>query len=191
MTNKKKNTIRKNTPKFEETFDPQSLITLAPIHNDQIIGNIGSNDILLPIALAKYLYRGKIYVINDENEFKKNIIECTKKYKLGNVKTISSNGNTIALRDNLLDGGVISDYLNKISGIKFLLNEISRITKKSGWISIIDWIPVNSKPDFGPSKSRRISPEKVISVGDSIGLKVITQRMLSEYNYIVILKKTR
>ena len=75
--------------------------------------------------------------------------------------------------------------------MKFLLNEISRITKKSGWISIIDWIPVNSKPDFGPSKSRRISPEKVISVGDSIGLKVITQRMLSEYHYIVILKKTR
>ena len=91
MINKKKNKIRKNILKFEETFDPQSLITLAPIHNDQIIGNIGSNDILLPIALAKYLYRGKIYVINDENEFKKNIIECTKRYNLGNVKTISPN----------------------------------------------------------------------------------------------------
>ena len=83
MTNKKKNTIRKNTPKFEETFDPQSLITLAPIHNDQIIGNIGSNDILLPIALAKYLYRGKIYVINDENEFKKKYNRMYKKVQIG------------------------------------------------------------------------------------------------------------
>ena len=190
MINKKKDKIRKNTYKFAEAFDPQSLITLAPIHNDQIIGNIGSSDTLLPIALAKYLYRGKLYVINDENEFRKKIIECTKKYKLSNIKTISSDGNTITLNDNLIDGGVISDYLNKISGIKFLLNEISRITKKSGWISIIDWVPVDTKPDFGPSKSRRISPEKIISVGNSIGLKVITHRMISEYHYIVILKKT-
>ena len=46
------------------------------------------------------------------------------------------------------------------------------------------------KINFGPPKSRRISQEKIISLGESVGLKIITRRNISENHYIVIFKKT-
>ena len=107
-----------------------------------------------------------------------------------NIKPIISDGNTIPINENSLDGLIISDYLNKITGIKNLFKEFSRITKKTGWISIIEWIPVEGKINFGPAKSRRINQEKIITLGKSIGLKIITRRNISENHYIVIFKKT-
>ncbi|MBI64237.1 MAG: hypothetical protein CL778_03030 [Chloroflexi bacterium] len=188
MTNVKSNV--KKTKHIEATFDPQSLITLAPIHPDQIVGDMCSRNIDLPITLAKYLYRGKVYAIDIKKEFNNDLIKSGKKFNLSNIKPIISDGNTIPINENSLDGLIISDYLNKITGIKNLFKEFSRITKKTGWISIIEWIPVEGKINFGPAKSRRISQEKIITLGKSVGLKIITRRNISENHYIVIFKKT-
>ena len=188
MTNVKNNVQK--IKHIEATFDPQSLITLTPIHPDQIVGDMCSRNIDLPITIAKYLYRGKVYAIDIKKEFNNDLIKSGKKFNLSNIKPIISDGNTIPINENSLDGLIISDYLNKITGIKNLFKEFSRITKKTGWISVIEWIPVEGKINFGPAKSRRINQEKIITLGKSIGLKIITRRNISENHYIVIFKKT-
>ncbi|MEE8046795.1 MAG: class I SAM-dependent methyltransferase, partial [Dehalococcoidia bacterium] len=55
-------------PTLEETYDPQSLIALVPIHNDQKVADIGSGPGWLSIPLAKYLYSGTCYAVDIEQE---------------------------------------------------------------------------------------------------------------------------
>ena len=98
MTNVKNN-IKKNN-QIEAKFDPQSLITLAPINTDQIVGDMCSRSIDLPITLAKYLYRGKVYAIDINKEFNNNLIKAGKKFNLSNIKSIISDGNNIAINEN-------------------------------------------------------------------------------------------
>ena len=49
-------------PTLEETFDPQSMIALIPIHCEQKVADIGSGPGWLSIPLAKYLYLSLIHI---------------------------------------------------------------------------------------------------------------------------------
>ena len=100
MTNVKNN-IKKNN-QIEAKFDPQSLITLAPINTDQIVGDMCSRSIDLPITLAKYLYRGKVYAIDINKEFN----------NLSKVFVYSNSGEGVLINKEYTKGLLLRGYLS-------------------------------------------------------------------------------
>ncbi|MCZ6539918.1 MAG: class I SAM-dependent methyltransferase, partial [Chloroflexi bacterium] len=69
-------------PTLEETFDPQSMIALVPIHPDQKVADIGSGPGRLAIPLAKYLYMGTCYAVDVQEEMLKHVREQADKARL-------------------------------------------------------------------------------------------------------------
>ena len=55
-------------PTLEETWDPQSMIALVPIHAGQKVADIGSGPGWLSIPIAKYLYMGTCYAVDIQKE---------------------------------------------------------------------------------------------------------------------------
>ncbi|MQG87843.1 MAG: class I SAM-dependent methyltransferase [SAR202 cluster bacterium] len=176
-------------PTLEESYDPQSMIALVPIHNDNIVADIGSGPGWLSIPLAKYVYAGKCYAIDVQKDMLKHVKNQAEEAKLKNIETLVSKENSIPLEDNSIDGVALSDVLNEASRPKTLIKEATRLLKKSGWISIVDWLPAEGKSEVGPAASRRVDQQEIRETLESLGLTTLTSRQLTPHRYIIVARK--
>jgi ubiquinone/menaquinone biosynthesis C-methylase UbiE len=176
-------------PTLEETFDPQSMIALVPIHPDHKVADIGAGPGRLSIALAKYLYMGTCYAVDVQEEMLKHVKEQAETAKLGNVETVVSKENRVPMDDESLDGVVFSDVLNEAARPKTLLKEGARLLKKYGWMAIIEWLPVEGKPKVGPATSKRQSQGEIRAATEALGLRTLTSRQLTHNRYIIVARK--
>jgi ubiquinone/menaquinone biosynthesis C-methylase UbiE len=178
-------------PRLEESFDPQSMIALVPIHSDQKVADIGAGPGRLSIALAKYLYMGTCYAVDVQKEMLEHVREQAKVARLGNVETVVSKENQVPLDDESLDGVVLSDVLNEASRPKTLIKEAARLLKKYGWMAIIEWLPAEGKGKLavGPAASKRLAQEDMRAAMETIGLRTLTSRQLTHHRYIIVARK--
>lgn len=176
-------------PTLEETYDPQSMIALVPIHADQKVADIGSGPGWLTIPLAKYLYMGTCYAVDVQEEMLKHVVEQAKTAKLGNVETLVSKENQIPLDDDSLDGIAFSNILNEAKSPKKLLKEAARLLKKSGWMAIVEWIPVEGKAKVGPAASKRLVQQELRETVEALGMTTLTSRQLTPHRYIIVARK--
>ena len=176
-------------PSIEETYDPQSLIALVPIHNDQKVADIGSGPGWLSIPLAKYLYSGTCYAIDTQKEMLEHVKTQGELAKLGNIETLVSKENEIPLDDAFLDGVVLSNVLNEVKKPKSLIKEGARLVKKAGWISIVEWLPIEGKPEVGPAASKRLNQQELREAVEALGFTTLTSRQLTPHRYIIVARK--
>jgi ubiquinone/menaquinone biosynthesis C-methylase UbiE len=176
-------------PSIEETYDPQSMIALVPIHNDQKVADIGSGPGWLSIPLAKYLYSGTCYAIDTQKSMLEHVKTQGELAKLGNIETLVSKENEIPLDDAFLDGVVLSNVLNEAKRPKSLIKEAARLVKKSGWISIVEWLPIEGKPEVGPAASKRLDQQDLREAVEALGFTTLTSRQLTPHRYIIVARK--
>lgn len=176
-------------PSIEETYDPQSMIALVPIHNDQKVADIGSGPGWLSIPLAKYLYAGTCYAIDINKEMLDHVKAQGELAKLGNIETLVSKENDIPLDDASLDGVVLSNVLNEAKRPKGLIKESVRLVKKSGWISIVEWLPIQAKAEIGPAASKRLNQQELREAVEALGFTTLTSRQLTPHRYIIVARK--
>ena len=176
-------------PTLEETYDPQSMIALVPIHNDHKVADIGSGPGWLSIPLAKYVYSGTCYAIDIQQEMLKHVADQATAAKLKNVKTLVSQENKIPLDDESLDGVALSNVLNEAARPKTLIKEAARLLKKSGWMSIVEWLPVEGKPEVGPASSKRLVQQELREAVEALGFTTLTSRQLTPHRYIIVARK--
>ena len=176
-------------PTLEETYDPQSMIALVPIHNDHKVADIGSGPGWLSIPLAKYVYSGTCYAIDIQEEMLKHVADQATGAKLKNVKTLVSQENKIPLDDESLDGVALSNVLNEAARPKTLIKEAARLLKKSGWMSIVEWLPVEGKPEVGPASSKRLVQQELREAVEALGFTTLTSRQLTPHRYIIVARK--
>lgn len=176
-------------PTLEETYDPQSMIALVPIHADHKVADIGSGPGWLTVPLAKYLYMGTCYAIDVQEEMLKHVKAQGEKARLGNIETVVSKENAIPLDDESLDGVAFSNVLNEAKNHKKLLEEGVRLLKKAGWIAIVEWIPVEGKVKIGPANSKRLVQQDLREVVEALGMTTLTSRQLTPHRYIIVARK--
>ena len=176
-------------PSIEETYDPQSMIALVPIHNNQTVADIGSGPGWLSIPLAKYLYAGTCYAIDINKEMLDHVKAQGELAKLGNIETLVSKENDIPLDDASLDGVVLSNVLNEAKRPKGLIKESVRLVKKSGWISIVEWLPIQAKAEVGPAASKRLIQQELREAVEALGFTTLTSRQLTPHRYIIVARK--
>ncbi len=176
-------------PKLEESYDPQSLIALVPIHTDQTVADVGSGPGWLSIPLAKYLYGGKLYAVDIQEGMLEKLAERAANFRMYNVETVLSKESTIPLDDEILDGLVLSGTLNEATRAKSLFKECTRLVKSQGWIAVVEWLPSNGDQDFGPPEKQRLSMESVVEMGTELGLNRVRSRQIGPAHFVVIFKK--
>lgn len=176
-------------PKLEESYDPQSLIALVPIMNDQKVADVGSGPGWLSIPLAKYLYGGKLYAVDIQEGMLEKVAERAAQYRMHNVETVLSKESTIPLDDGAVDGLVLSGTLNEATRAKSLFKECARILRPSGWLAVVEWLPIEQDSEFGPPAKQRIPMTEVVEMGTSLGLHRVRSRSIGPAHYVVVFKK--
>ena len=197
-------------PRMEEIFDPIALISLVPISKDQVLGDIGCGPGFLSIPLAKYVYDGKLYAVDLQDEMLEYVRKGAERARLHNVETVVSKENTIPLDDDVLDGAVIANTLHEASKPQSLLKEVARLVKKGGWLAVVDWLPADEDGEamttkrrgaaessaheehvqrLGPPAKIRINADQVAEWATGLGLRRISGRELNINHYIVVFRK--
>lgn len=176
-------------PKLDESYDPQSLIALVPIHTDQTVADVGSGPGWLSIPLAKYLYGGKLYAIDIQEGMLEKLSERAARYRMYNIETVLSKESTIPLDDDTVDGLVLSGSLNEATRAKSLFKESARLVKKSGWLAVVEWLPADEDQDVGPPVKQRLSMEAVSEMGAELGLSRVRSRQIGNAHFVVVFKK--
>ena len=167
-------------------LDPYGIIPLIPIQPDHNVGDIGCGPGIFSIPLAKYLFSGKLYAF-DTQEFMLDQITCSlKSINLNNIELKLFSESSIPLEDNVLDGVFVSLTLEKSSCPNLVLDEIKRIIKQFGWLTIISAI---KKPKETTNIKYNYIPKlKLNRMIEKLGFKRLSQRELNELYYLSIYK---
>ena len=176
-------------PTLEETYDPQSMIALVPIHADHKVADIGSGPGWLSIPIAKYLYMGTCYAIDVQKEMLEHVEAQGKTARLGNIQTLVSQENSVPMYDESLDVFVFSNVFKEANRPKSIIKEGARLLKNSGWMSIVEWLPIKGKPLVGPAASRRLAQENLRKAVEALGFTTLTSRQLTPHRYIIVARK--
>ena len=176
-------------PNLDESYDPQSLIALIPIHTDQTVADIGSGPGWLSIPLGKYLYGGKLYAIDIQEGMLEKVAERAASFRMYNVETVLSKESSIPLDDEILDGLVLSGTLNEATKAKSLFKECARLLRKMGWLAVVEWLPAAEDGEIGPPAKQRLSMETVSEMGAELGLTKVRGRQIGNAHFVVLFKK--
>lgn len=186
-----KKTIPSNIEELSVTenkrlLDPYSIIPLIPIQPDHHVGDIGCGPGTFSIPLAKYLFSGKLYAFDTHEAMLNQITDSLKSINLNNIELKISTESSIPLEDNVLDGVFLSLTLEKYQSPNVVLNEIKRIIKQFGWLTIISSLnKLNKTPN---EKYNHISKLKLNRMVEKLGFKRLSQRELNEKFYLSIYK---
>ncbi len=176
-------------PRLEQSYDPQSLIALVPIHTDQTVADVGSGPGWLSIPLGKYLYGGKLYAVDIQERMLEMVAERAASFRMYNIETVLSKESSIPLDDEILDGLVLSGTLNEATRAKSLFKECARLLRKAGWMAVVEWLPSSNEQDFGPPAKQRLSMEAVVEMGAELGLTRSRSRQIGPAHFVVVFKK--
>ena len=84
---------------------------------------------------------------------------------------------------------MFSNVLNEASRPKTLIKEGHRLLKKAGWMAIVEWLPVEGKPEVGPAASRRLDQQDLREAVEALGMTTLTSRQLTPHRYIIVARK--
>ena len=175
-------------PSLDASVDPQALIAILPLRNEQQVADVGCGPGYFAIPLAKYLYKGCLYAVDVQEKMLEIVQRQAKKNRLQGVKTVLSKENSIPLEDALMDGVLCAGVLHEASKPNSLFKEMTRLLKPTGWLAILEWRPME-EPQVGPPTKVRIEPQRVRELGDSTGLKLVWERSLNPDRYVTLFRK--
>ena len=164
-------------------LDPFSIIPLIPIQPEHRVWDIGCGSGNFSIPLAKYLFSGTLYAFDTDVTMLNLITDSLKSINLNNIELKIYTETSIPLKDNILDGVFLGLTLEKSQSPNVLLNEIKRIIKQFGWLTIIS--SINDLNNYG---YKYIPKLKLNGMVEKLGFKRLSQRELNEKFYLSIYK---
>ena len=114
------------------SVDTHKILATIPIMPYQNILCVGAEEGLFPVLFGKFVFDGKVIVIESDKKNIDKTKKMLKKINLGNVELDNLTGNKISLKDKI-DGIFISDWDLYKSKVKLFENNLNNNT----WISIL------------------------------------------------------
>lgn len=173
-------------------IDVPELLKKIGIWSGQTIADLGcggGGHFVSPTA-ALVGSSGLVYAVDIQKKVLSSLETTLKLQNIGNVKLVWSNLEDVGaadIPDESCDCAILANVLFQNEKHENILRESARITKKDGKIVIVDW--KHYKAPFGPPDERRVSAERVIELGNGLGLKQEQQFDVGYYHYAVILTK--
>ena len=170
-----------------QDLDPLRLISLIPIQPYHQVADIGCGPGFFTIPLAKYLFDGKVYALDVQEEMLDAARDAVRSIHLTNVEVKLSEENKLPLEDDSLDGAVMAFVLQEARSPKALLEEAMRCLRKSAWLVILEW--QKRQMDEGPPLKQRIDEGKMRTMTEKAGFRLGAQRNINGKQYMTLVRK--
>jgi ubiquinone/menaquinone biosynthesis C-methylase UbiE len=133
------------------TMNAIKILTSMGVQVGQTILEVGCGPGFFTIPAARIVEDGTIYALDLYPMMIEDVKKKVKKYRLDNVKTINSPASSTGLNDKSINLILCIDVLSDISDIGPTLQEMHRILKSDGILSVYEphtgWEPGTWKPE--------------------------------------------
>jgi ubiquinone/menaquinone biosynthesis C-methylase UbiE len=175
------------SPQRRQGVDTHRLISVIPILPHHHVADIGCGSGYYTIPLGKYLFDGKVFALDDQQEHLDATQEARDAVRLTNVELLPWSEAKLPLNDESLDGALIAFSLQEAKSPRALLKEAQRCLKNSGWLAILDWYKRDM--DEGPPLNKRMGEEKLRQMTEKLGFRFRGQRDLNNNQYMMLVRK--
>ena len=173
--------------KRRRTLDTHRLLSLIPIHLHHIVADIGCGPGYFTIPLGKYLFDGKVFALDVQQEMLDATRTALDAIHLTNVEVMRSKESKLPLEDDSLDGALVAFVLQEASNARALLKDTLRCLKKTGWLAVLEWN--NQDVDGAPPLTQRIEEGKLLRMAEKLGFRTTARHNLSGNQYMIVMKK--
>ena len=169
------------------TLDTHRLLSLIPIHLHHVVADIGCGPGYFTIPLGKYLFDGKVFALDVQQEMLDATRTALDAIHLTNVEVMRSKESKLPLEDDSLDGALAAFVLQEASNARALLKDTLRCLKKTGWLAVLEWN--NQDVDGAPPLTQRIEEGKLLGMAEKLGFRITARHSLSGNQYMIVMKK--
>ena len=175
------------SPERKRSLDTHRLLSTVPIMTHHWVADIGCGPGYLTVPLGKYLFDGKVFAFDVQQQMLDAAQQTLDTVHLTNVEVIKSKESKLPLEDSVLDGALMAFVLQEARYPRALLKDAVRCLKKSGWIAILEWHKRDTED--GPQIEQRIEENKMHDLIEDVGLRLRSTRDLNGSQYMVMATK--
>ncbi len=168
-------------------LDPVRVISSLPIMPYHKVADVGCGPGFFTIPLAKYLFDGKLYAFDVQDEMLEATQEGLDAARLTNVEVAKSKETKLPMDDETLDGVFIAFVLQEASRPKALLKDVLRCLKPLGWLTVLEWNKVDT--NGGPPVEQRIEELELREMAEEQGFRFRNNQSLNDGQYMHYYKK--
>lgn len=180
---KKSSLIELSEIRDYDTYRVMSLTPLLPYH---VVADVGCGSGYLTIPLAKYLFDGKVYAVDNNKDMLDNTKCQMERINLTNISLIHHKKRKLTIDTNSLDGAFADFVVNQFETPSSLLKEIRRCLRKGGWLAVLE----AGKQDFSKKTDSTDSKETNLrDIVKELGFRFISRHSLNDGKYMLLSRK--
>lgn len=163
-----------------DTYRVMSLTPLLPYH---VVADVGCGSGYLTIPLAKYLFDGKVYAVDNSKDMLDNTKSQMECINLTNISLIHHKKRKLTIDTNSLDGAFADFVVNQFATPESLLKEVRRCLRKGGWLAVLE----ARKQDL----SKKTDPKEINlqDIVEELGFRFISRHSLNDGKYMLLMRK--
>ena len=170
-----------------EVLEPHRVMALIPLLAHHRVADIGCGPGYFAIPLGKFLFDGKVYALDVQQEMLDATNEELERLRLSNVETIRSTERKIPLEAGSLDGALAAFVLHEADNPKKLLQETLRCLRVGGWFALMEWH--KREIEDGPPVEDLIEEADLRDMAQKVGFRFTSRHSLNDNHYMLLMRK--
>ncbi len=177
-----------DTAERRRIIPPRETLMKLGLSEGDIMADIGCGIGYFTIPAAEIVGpEGQVFAIDISSEMLEEVEKSLAEKDVSNVKTTSTDEDTLNLKDETVTFALMSNVLHEVNETAKSLGEVSRILLDNGRIAVIEWQKVESH--IGPPVSHRLDKEYVEQLLQNAGFKNILTTDIGDHFYAVLGQK--
>jgi ubiquinone/menaquinone biosynthesis C-methylase UbiE len=168
-------------------LDIHRVLSLLPIQPYHTVADIGAGPGYFTIPLAKYLFDGKVYALDVQQEMLDATKTALESIRLTNTELLLSEETKLPLEKSSLDGALMAFVLQEANDRKGLLKDANRALCNGGWLAILEWY--KKETESGPPVAQRIDEADMLKLVTAAGFRFTARHEVNKDQYMLILRK--
>lgn len=184
---------RKNLDREEKLriSEPFSILSYSELKNGINLIDLGCGTGHYTIPASQIVKNGLIYAIDIQTEMLETLHEKLKKSSINNIHLLRSELHKLPIKCESLDIALLINALHELQDKQSILEEIWRILKDNGKISVVDWKKEDIQERIGPPLQERLSIIQAQRILENQYFKLIRKFSAGPHHYgLLFTKKT-
>jgi ubiquinone/menaquinone biosynthesis C-methylase UbiE len=169
--------------------EPFSILSHSKLKNGMNLIDLGCGTGYFTIPASHIVKNGLICAIDIQTEMLETLHKNLNKLSIKNIHVIRSELHNLPIKDESLDIALLINALHELQDRQSILEEIYRILKGNGKISVVDWKKTDIQEIIGPPLQERISIIQAQRIFENQYFKLIKRFSAGQHHYGLLFNK--
>ena len=169
--------------------EPFSILSNSELKHGMNLIDLGCGTGYFTLPASHIIENGVIFAIDLQTEMLEALHKKLKELSIKNIHIIRSELHNLPMKSESLDIALLINALHELHDKQSILEEICRILKNNGKISVVDWKKADIQEKNGPPLHERISMVQAQRIFENQYFKLIKSFSAGQHHYGLLFTK--